>query len=206
MGKRSSGSQVTDTGRRNAILNAALRAFGEQGFNGASMRDIARLTGTSLSNLYNYFPSKAHLLAEVLRQANDELYSRIVVSLTGADDGAAIQLRDAVRAYVGFVADHQLAMLVSATEIRYLHGAERGRLVQARDTTQAVFERIIDQGIATGEFRTPYPADAARNILSLCAAISLWYCPHGRLSRAELIEQHARYALAMVEAPLPRHS
>jgi hypothetical protein len=103
------------------------------------------------------------------------------------------------------VVDHQLAMLVSATEIRYLQGPQRDRLVEARDATQAIFEGVIADGAASAEFRTPYPEDAARSILSLCAAISTWYRPDGRLSRGQLAEQHARYALAMVEAPLPRH-
>jgi len=204
MNGRSSAFLIGDTGRRNeaAILNAALRAFGEQGFNGASMRDVARLAATSLSNLYNYFPSKSHLLAEVLRHANAELYERVRGAVADAGDEAAPRLREAVRAYVGFVVDHQLAMLVSATEVRYLQGPERDRLVEARDATQDIFEEIIAEGAASGAFRTPYPKDAARSILSLCAAISMWYRPEGRLSRGQLAEQHARYALALVEAPL----
>jgi AcrR family transcriptional regulator len=195
---------IGDTGRGNeaAILNAALEAFGDKGFNGASMRDVARGAGTSLSNLYNYFPSKSHLLAEVLRRANDELYARTSAAVEEAGDAAAARLRDAVRAYVGFVVDHQVAALVAISEVRYLQGPERDRLVAARDSTQAIFAEIVAQGAANGEFRTPYPADAARSIVSLCSAVSTWYRPDGRLSRGQLGEQHARYALALVETPL----
>jgi len=195
---------MTDTGRRNeaAILTAALEAFGAEGFNGASMRDVARGAGTSLSNLYNYFPSKAGLLAEVLRRANDELYARVRRAVADAGDAAGPRLRDAVRAYVGFVVDHQLAAVVAISEVRYLTGHERERLVAARDSTEAVFAEIVAQGAASGEFRTPYPADAARSIVSLCSSVSTWYRPGGRLSRGQLAEQHARYALALVEAPL----
>ena len=198
---------IADTGRGNeaAILNAALEAFGNSGFNGASMRDVARGAGTSLSNLYNYFPSKSRLLAEVLRHANAELYARVVRAVEDAGDAASPRMRDAVRAYVGVVVDHQVAMLVSASEVRYLQGPDRERLVAERDDTQSLIEQIVAQGVESGEFRTPYPADAARSILSLCAAIATWYRPDGRLSRGQLAEQHARYALALVEAPLPRH-
>jgi AcrR family transcriptional regulator len=193
---------AADTGRRSerAILNGALRAFGEQGFNGASMRDIARLASTSLSNLYNYFPSKSHLLAVVLEQANSELYSRVVRALDGAGPDAAARLSEAVRAYIGFVVDHQLAMVVSATEIRYLDGPERTRLVAKRDATQELFEQVVTEGLDTGRFRTPYGADVARSILSLCAGVSFWYRVDGRLSRDQVAEQHVRYALAMVES------
>lgn len=197
---------ASGNGRKNeaAILQAALEAFGEKGFYGASMRDVARGAATSLSNLYNYFPSKSELLAEVLRWANDELYARIRRAVDEAGDEAAPRLREAVRAYVRFVVEHQVAMLVSVGEVRYLHGPAREPLVAARDSTQAVFAEIVAQGAASGEFRTPYPDDAARAIVSLCSSIAAWYRPDGRLSAGQLAEQHARYCLALVEAVLPR--
>ncbi|WP_237223268.1 TetR/AcrR family transcriptional regulator [Spirochaeta thermophila] len=46
---------------RMRILRAAQEEFMEHGFSGASMRRIARLAGTSTSNLYTYFPSKEAL-------------------------------------------------------------------------------------------------------------------------------------------------
>lgn len=195
---------VVDTGRRNeaAILNAALESFGTKGFNGASMRDVAKGAGTSLSNLYNYFPSKSTLLAEALRHANTELHTRVLRAVRDAGDDASSRLREAVRAYVGFVVDHQVAMLVATNEVRYLEPEDRLALVAERDATQATFEQIIAQGAADGIFRTPYPADAARAILSTIGAIASWYRPDGRLASGQLAEQYARYALAMLESPL----
>ncbi|RRO16971.1 TetR/AcrR family transcriptional regulator [Saccharopolyspora rhizosphaerae] len=187
-------------GNEAAILNAALAAFGEKGFNGASMRDIARGAETSLSNLYNYFPSKSHLLAELLQRANAELLNRTSAAVRDADSSAAARLREAVKAYVGFVVDHQTAALVAISEIRYLHGEDRNQVVRARDKTQAIFGAIVADGVAAGEFATPYPDGAARNIVSMCSAISTWYSKQGRLSKEHLAEQHARYALALLEA------
>ncbi|GAA2903681.1 TetR/AcrR family transcriptional regulator [Pseudonocardia halophobica] len=206
MNDRSPALLVADTGRGNeaAILNAALAAFGAQGFNGASMREVAKGAATSLSNLYNYFPSKSRLLAEVLRHANAELEARVRRAVADAGDDATSRMREAVRAYVGFVVDQQLAMLVSTAEVRYLQGEDRARLVADRDRTQAIFADIVEQGVAGGEFRTPHAADAARAILSMVNAVATWYRPDGRLSRGQLAEQHARYALALLEAPLPR--
>lgn len=200
-----SAALVADTGRRNeaAILNAALQAFGLKGFNGASMRDVSKGAGTSLSNLYNYFPSKSKLLAAVLRHANDELQRRVADAVEHAGDDAPSRLREAVRSYVGFVVDHQVAMLVSTNEVRYLDPGDRAGLVAERDATQDVFERIIAQGAADGSFRTPYADDAARAILSTVGAIASWYRPDGPLGRGQLAEQHARFALALLESPLP---
>lgn len=205
MNDRSQAVLIPDTGRGNeaAILNAALDAFGAEGFNGASMRDVAKRAGTSLSNLYNYFPSKSDLLAEVLRHANDELSVRVRRAVADAGDDAAPRLREAVRAYVGFVVDHQLAMIVSTNEVRYLRGESRELLIAARDATQSIVADIVEAGVTDATFRTPHPDDAARAILSMVGAIASWYRPDGRLSRGQLAEQHARYALALLEAPLP---
>ena len=40
------------------ILRHSARIFAEKGFAGASIRDISRATGVSLSGLYYYFDSK----------------------------------------------------------------------------------------------------------------------------------------------------
>ncbi|PXY24832.1 TetR family transcriptional regulator [Prauserella coralliicola] len=196
---------VRDGSRANevAILRAALEAFGAKGFHGASMRDVARGAGTSLSNLYNYFPAKSQLLAELLRLANDELLARITEAVSGAGERAADRLRAAIAAHVAFVVDHQVESLVALSEVRYLAGVAREGVVAARDSTQNIYERIVADGVRDGEFRTPYPDDAARNIVSLCSAIATWYRPGGRLSKQDLGEQHARYALALLEAELP---
>lgn len=193
---------IRDAGRGNkaAILNSALESFGESGFNGASMRDIARGADTSLSNLYNYFPSKSHLLAELLQRANDELLNRTSTAVANAGETSAARLREAVKAYVGFVVEHQTAALVAISEIRYLHGEDRDQVVRARDRTQSIFGEIISTGVEAGEFGTPHPDGAARSIVSMCSAISTWYSRRGRLSKAKLAEQHARYALALLEA------
>jgi AcrR family transcriptional regulator len=44
------------------VLEHAARIFWEKGYEGASMRDLARATGMSLAGLYYYFESKEELL------------------------------------------------------------------------------------------------------------------------------------------------
>jgi AcrR family transcriptional regulator len=44
--------------RNEEILTAAAHLLAARGYHGMSMRDLARATGMSLANLYNYFHSK----------------------------------------------------------------------------------------------------------------------------------------------------
>ena len=182
-----------------AIFAASVESFGEKGFNGASMRDIATRAGTSLANLYNYVPSKDALLATVLRKANDDLIATLIAQIP--DGGTArARLEAAVHAYVGWSIRSQTAGVVALGEFRYLRGDQRSEVVKARDTTEQIFTTIVENGSATGEFATPYPHEAARNIVLLCSALATWYRPQGPESPETVARQQARLALAMVEA------
>lgn len=51
---------------RNLLLKTAREAFLQKGFKAVSMREISKLSGVGLSNIYNYYHSKDDLLAVVL--------------------------------------------------------------------------------------------------------------------------------------------
>ncbi|WNV76624.1 TetR family transcriptional regulator [Geodermatophilus sp. DSM 44513] len=185
---------------RARCLAAALDLMASDGFNGTSMRDIARAAETSLSNLYNHFSSKSDVLVALLRDANDELLRRIRAELDTAGPGATERMAAGVRAYVTFSGECQTAAVLALSEFRYLRGEGRLAVVEARDTTESIFRRVIVDGVRTGEFRTPHPDGATRAIVSVCAAVPTWYRPDGPLSLAELADVHVRYVLAMLEA------
>jgi AcrR family transcriptional regulator len=185
-----------------AIFQAALAAFGARGFNGSSMREIAQGANTSLSNLYNYVPAKADLLAWVLKHANDGLLAQLEGALASSTESAADRLSSVVRAYVGWSVAHRTAGLVAISEFRYLEGAQRKDVVAARDRTERIFTDVVQEGADSGEFATPFPHEAARNIVLLCSGLAAWYQPGRGRTASEIADEQARLALAMVEARL----
>ena len=58
--------------RREEILAAADAAFAKHGFRGASLATIAREVGLSQPGVLHHFPSKEHLLLEVLRYREEQ--------------------------------------------------------------------------------------------------------------------------------------
>jgi len=79
---------------RARIVDAAFRLFVEQGFHGASMRQIARHADLALAGIYNHFASKEDLFVAVLDRHNP--YAEIVPALRSARGAAAEDLvRDA---------------------------------------------------------------------------------------------------------------
>ena len=51
---------------RKLLLKTAREAFLQKGYKAVSMREISKLSGVGLSNIYNYYPCKDDLLAVVL--------------------------------------------------------------------------------------------------------------------------------------------
>jgi AcrR family transcriptional regulator len=62
---------------RQAILDAALDLFGERGFFGTSLRDVAGAVGVRESALYNYFPSKDALFEALITADQDVKLERL---------------------------------------------------------------------------------------------------------------------------------
>ena len=63
------------------ILDAAEDLFGEYGFSGTTLRDVATRVGIQIPSLYNHFESKEALYAAVLERGLDpviEVLSRLV--------------------------------------------------------------------------------------------------------------------------------
>jgi hypothetical protein len=92
----------------------------------------------------------------------------------------------------------QKGAVVSTSELRSLEPDNRARYVARRDEQQAMILRIVLAGVEAGEFSTPYPADAARAIASLCVGVASWYRPDGQLPVEDLLERHVTLAEAIV--------
>lgn len=65
--------QVLKDEVRNRIFEAALKEFRDKGFEGASMRQIAKDAGLSVGNLYRYFENKEQLFYTIIGPAYNRL-------------------------------------------------------------------------------------------------------------------------------------
>src|SRR5512136_1148932 len=54
--------------RKEQVIREAIRFFGQNGYHGARLADIAKAAGVTEPGLLHHFPSKAHLLMEVLAE------------------------------------------------------------------------------------------------------------------------------------------
>jgi AcrR family transcriptional regulator len=71
---------------RAAILESALSLFRERGFEGTTMRDVARRAGVSAGNAYYYFASKDHLVQGFYAESHAEHLARCKEALAATKD------------------------------------------------------------------------------------------------------------------------
>ena len=88
--------------RREALLDAAARLFAERGYSGTSIEDLGAAAGVSGPALYKHFVGKQAMLAAILVDASEGLFSggqEVLSRSSGAE---------ALRALVTFHADFAL--------------------------------------------------------------------------------------------------
>ena len=79
---------MTRTGgetRRHALIEEAIRAFGREGYSGASLDQIATAVGIRKQTLLYYFPTKDALLEASLAAAGQRVAEEISGALEGAE-------------------------------------------------------------------------------------------------------------------------
>lgn len=72
-----------EPGRKGEILDAALEVFGEKGYDGGSMREIASKVGVSEPALYRHFSGKEAIFLGLLRLGAGHLKSETLALLSG---------------------------------------------------------------------------------------------------------------------------
>ena len=68
---------VIDSAKARQILDGARKVFLADGFDGASMNDIARVAGVSKGTIYSHFPSKDALFAALVREDKRQQAERL---------------------------------------------------------------------------------------------------------------------------------
>src|SRR6266849_8776051 len=84
--RRSRTSEPDSNPQLSKILEHATEVFCDKGYEGASMRDIARATGMSLAGMYHYLGSKERLLYLIQKHTFSTILERLRDGLDGITD------------------------------------------------------------------------------------------------------------------------
>ncbi|MEJ2088865.1 MAG: helix-turn-helix domain containing protein [Gammaproteobacteria bacterium] len=137
---------------RRAILDAARRLIDDRGYERATMREIAGRAEISYQTLYNYFPTKALILQQILTDRIQHVSHQIDEVLQSYEGGLPEALDAINRIRLELVANEDRALwrIVSIELMRDNH--EASEVYQLIDrTAHGVLEALLNQARAAGE-------------------------------------------------------
>jgi AcrR family transcriptional regulator len=156
------------TDPRLKILAEAERLFRHYGYSKTTMADIADACQMSPANLYRFFESKSALVEAICGQITSEAERRLL-EIVRADEPAARRLERLIvhihQHTVENLLDHKKVheMVVVAMQ-------EQWHVVKAHlERVRMLIEKIIEDGIAQGEFRQQDAERASRCVHSAMA-------------------------------------
>jgi TetR/AcrR family transcriptional regulator, cholesterol catabolism regulator len=157
------------------ILRHAAQTFAEQGFEGASIRDISRLTGISLSGLYYYFESKQKLLYLIQINAFSSILAGAQARLDGVSHPEA-RLRVLVQNHVEYFLEHPNEMRVLAHEEEALEAPYREEVAGIKRRYYSLAREIFE-GVTAGTVVPPAlsPRVAVLSLFGMMNWIYKWH-------------------------------
>jgi TetR/AcrR family transcriptional regulator of autoinduction and epiphytic fitness len=175
--------RLTDR-KREAIIQAAIAEFRAHGFEITSMDKIAATAGVSKRTVYNHFPSKEELFAEILNQLWARIIAEPSVSYT-RDQPLSEQLRQMLREKVQMMADENFLTLARVAITATIHSPERAQnMIERMGEREEGLTVWIRAAQADGRLKPVDPEFAAHQVQGLLKAFAFW--PQISLGRAAL--------------------
>jgi AcrR family transcriptional regulator len=176
--------------RRDEIVETSAHVFAQRGYHATGLSDLCEATGLGKGALYHYIGSKEELLAAIHDRVMDEVMAGAErVAATGGDASAQLsmlgdELLDVIHRYP----DHVWVFL---HEFPALTGERAEQFRVRRRAYEARVEAVLEEGIASGEFRDVDARLTALAWLGMHNYTYLWLKPGGRLTARDVAKPFA---------------
>jgi AcrR family transcriptional regulator len=180
---------VKSKSQREKMLEEAGTLFWKKGYEGSTMRDIAKACKCKPPNIYNFFPNKEAILYEILKSQMESLISSVKHLENDQTTPPVEQLRLLIAGHAAYTFSvGKTSKLLFDVELDSLSPAHRRRIVKMRDTYENIFYTIIRRGIQSGDFADIDEKLAVYSIISMILRTIIWFSPEGRLTVSQLID------------------
>src|ERR1700761_4163569 len=179
-----SGREETHRARRHLIIRTAAKLFADNGYENASIDEVADILEVSKPTIYYYLKNKEALLVEIVLLAIEQLDEMLAPA---ADSTGVQRTRDFARAYVrSLLDDLGRCMMRNANSWRGSEAAKRIR--KAQRGLQQKLTDAIELGIRDGSIRTENVTVLAMTIFGALHTLPVWYRKDGPLALDEIVD------------------
>ncbi len=180
---------------REQLIGIAADLFESKGYDQTSMNDIAQAMGLGRSAAYHYFRNKEEILAALVESESQTPSHELEAIRAAPDLSATEKMRRAIESGVSrrlsagsrFNLLSRLEPQIPA-ELRPIYDKGRRHIFD-------LYVRLIEEGIASGEFRDVNPKIAAFAVIGMANWTSRWYSPQGLMTPEQIGSLIADFAI-----------
>ena len=165
------GRQAQKEATRNRVIDAARERFNTQGYQGTTIREIARDAGVSVGSVFTTFASKGEILSQVMTDRLDGLYAeldRVMPHLRGA---TAERLRTMFAIHFAFEVRHTRLFLAHIAAAYDWTLPATATPMGKNQRLQGVIRDCLEKGVAEGDVR---PEIDHQEVIDLLMAAYAW--------------------------------
>jgi len=179
--------------KRSAILSAAIKSFGKNGYDATKWSAVADQVGIGQPALYHYFESKAHCLLTIMRMELERSHEMFVKATAGETDAMAA-LRAAVRAAYAVSERDVLRMRILENNFDLLavkrqsarEETERAASRELVHQIEVSWTELLQRGMEDGVFVRRDAHALALTLLGMIVSVWRWYRPRGTTPLADV--------------------
>lgn len=181
--------------RKAEIVRTATALLSEHGYQGMNLEDVAEQTDIAKATLYHYFSGKDELVAAVIEGLTVEVNRRLEQELDRVRDRSHLeQIRTLIREQVRILTDTAPEVATVFSWPKAWPESFQEIIKESRRRHDAIFRRVVEAGIAAGEFDCPNPDVALECLHGVLNQSALWIRP------SLPVEKKAELWEAVVEA------
>jgi AcrR family transcriptional regulator len=186
------------TNMKDTIKNVSIDLFYKKGYFASSINDIARAAGIQKSSIYYHYSNKEDILFDILKTAMIDLDSKLESRLSGIKKTEE-RMRTAIYCHTLFHMRRQKEVLISDSELRGLTVDNYKIIIEMRDKYDRKFQSILKKGMDEGVFAENNCKILSNAIITMCTAVSIWFNPHGQLSKEKIAQIYADFSLKAIK-------
>jgi AcrR family transcriptional regulator len=159
--------------RKKQILKTAAQLFKERGYSAVTMRDLAAAMDMKAASLYNHISGKQEILATLILEVAHE-FTAGMNAVERNDKSAFAKAEQLILLHIKIALEYTNALAVLNTDWMHLEGPEYQEYIRLRKNYELDFKKILESGIATGDFKSMNVETLLFNLLSTLRSIYLW--------------------------------
>ena len=182
---------------REDVLKVAARLIRNHGYHGTSTKMIADELGVSKSTFFHHIKSKQDMLFKILNAPMQKVYPGLQ-EIYSRQISPTQKLELAVINHILSIGENIEVVSVLLQERDCLKPPYSEVLEPLREGYMQIFRRIIEDGVATGEFQCAEPKMSVLAIMGMCNWLVQWYNPEGKVSPKAMARMYADFSLKLV--------